>query len=261
MGYRLNFLQATSLIHTQSVMKLKAQSNIMVLSYLWWVIEPLLYGVLFYFIFNWMMFQKSENFFIFILVGKVHFLWFSKSVIAGANSIIENKGLISQRVIPKYIFPLVNCQELLLKQVISLLTLMVIVLYCGYSASVTWLQLIPLTLLMYCFICGISLIASVFVTYAQDFRVVIQMGMMGLMFTSGIFWDINLIDDKSVQQALFTYNPLAVLVDCYRQILLFNQILSLAKLTPVLIWTSATIFVGSILLKACGNSLTRKLFL
>ncbi|KPV96541.1 Teichoic acid translocation permease protein TagG [Pseudoalteromonas sp. P1-9] len=242
-------------------MKLKAQSNVMVLSYLWWVIEPLIYGILFYFIFNLMMFQKSENFFIFILIGKVHFLWFSKSVIAGANSIIENKGLISQRVIPKYVFPLVNCQELLLKQVISLLTLIAIVLCFGYSVSITWLQLVPLTLTMYGFICGISLIASVFVTYAQDFRVIIQMAMMGLMFTSGIFWDINMIDDQQVQQVLFTYNPLAALIDSYRQILLSNEVVSINRLVPPLIWAGASLLIGLFLLKACQNSLTRKLFL
>ena len=114
---------------------------------------------------------------------------------------------------------------------------------------------------MYGLICGISLIASVFVTYAQDFRVIIQMVMMGLMFTSGIFWDINLINDQQVQQALFTFNPLAALIDSYRQILLSNEVVSITRLVPVLVWSSTSILTGLLLLKACGNSLTRKLFL
>ena len=121
----MTFTQTISLIHTQAVMKLKSQANSLVLSYLWWVLEPLLYVALFYFVFKYVLYRGDENFFIFLMVGKIPFLWFSKAVNTGANSIIQNRGLIAQRIIPKAIFPLINCQEALYKQLFAFAVLLI----------------------------------------------------------------------------------------------------------------------------------------
>jgi lipopolysaccharide transport system ATP-binding protein len=68
---------------------------------------------------------------------------------------------------------------------------------------------------------------AVFVTLARDFTVIIAMFMMALMFTSGIFWDINLIQDQSMKELLLTLNPLAALIDGYRQVLIYDNTLNI----------------------------------
>ena len=42
------------------------------------------------------------------------------------------------------------------------------------------------------------------------------------MFTSGIFWDIRGLDDPFKTELLLTINPLAFVLDAYRQILMYN---------------------------------------
>jgi lipopolysaccharide transport system permease protein len=252
--------QAISLIHTQATMKLKSQANTLVLSYLWWVLEPLLFVALFYFVFKYVLYRGSEDFFLFLMVGKIPFLWFSKAVNSGANSIVQNKGLIMQRVIPKVIFPLVNCQEAFYKQLFAFSVLIIFLVFNGHTNFQNWWQLIPLILLQYILIVGVASFFAVFVTLARDFTVIIAMFMMALMFTSGIFWDINLIQDQSMKELLLTLNPLAALIDGYRQVLIYDNTLNIKYMVAVLVWGLMSLSVGAYCLNRYSNTLTRRLF-
>ncbi len=255
----MNVFQSLSLVHTQAVMKLKSQANMLVLSYLWWVLEPLLYVLLFYFVFKYVLYRGGADFFIFLVVGKIPFLWFSKSVMSGASSIVENKGLLLQRVIPKYIFPLINCQECVYKQLISFAVMFIALFYSGYHISAGWWQLLPLVIANFILICGVALFFSVFVTAAPDFRMAIQLFMMGLMFTSGIFWDVNLIQDESIKELLLIVNPMAALIDGYRQVLMYNSVFETQYLASVLVWGLSAGIMGLLTLNYFSNQLTRKL--
>lgn len=241
-------------------MKLKAQSNTLVLSYLWWILEPLLYTFLFYFVFKFVLYRGGDDFFIFLILGKIPFLWFSKAVSSGANAIVENKGLISQRVIPKFIFPLVNCQESTYKQLIAFLVLVIVSVLNGYLPTSNWLQLLPLIFVNYLLICGVALFFSFFATLAPDFKVAIQMFMMCLMFTSGVFWDVNMIQDENLKSLLMHLNPLAALIDGYRQIIMYNGSLNISYMLAAVGWALVSLILGTFILNRYSNFLTRKLF-
>lgn len=241
-------------------MKLKSQANALVLSYLWWVLEPILYVGLFYFVFKYVLYRGGEDFLMFLVLGKIPFLWFSKAVTSSAQSIVQNKGLISQRVVPKIMFPLVNCQEAFYKQLVAFIVLIVFVLINDYQDYSLWWQLIPLILLQYLLIIGVGSFFAVFVTFAQDFTMLISMFMMGLMFTSGIFWDVNLIQDPSLKEILMIANPLASIIDGYRQVLMYGNPLNMTYMLSVLAWAASSIVLSMYLLFVFDKALTRRLF-
>ena len=45
-----------------------------------------------------------------------------------------------------------------------------------------------------------------------------------LLFVSGVFWDVNAVADADVRRWLLLLNPLATLIDAYRQILLLGSL-------------------------------------
>jgi len=255
----MSFAQFSSLVHIQAVMKLKSQANNLVLSYLWWVLEPLLYVLLFYFVFKYVLYRGGEDFLIFLMVGKIPFLWFSKAVNSGANSLVENKGLIMQRIIPKFMFPMINCQEAFYKQQVAFLVLVIFLIISGFTYYENWIYILPLIILQYILIIGVAAVFSVFVTIAPDFKLVIQLFMMGLMFTSGIFWDVNLIQDPVMKDMLLTFNPMAALIQGYRQVLMWQGVLEARYLLMILLWAIVSISLGAFMLKKYSNLLTRKL--
>jgi len=56
----------------------------------------------------------------------------------------------------------------------------------------------------------------------RDFRLLIQLGTVFLLFMSGVFWDLNAITDESLRDWLMVLNPLATLIDAYRQVLMLG---------------------------------------
>jgi len=219
-----------SLVNTQARMGLKAEASRFILSYLWWVIEPLLFVLVFYFVFEVLLKTGREDFLLFLFCGKIPFLWFSKSVTAASNSIVQNRGLINQIDMSKALFPYVSVHEALYKQWVVFLVLFGMVLFKGYYPTFNWLWLLPLILVQYGLILVCSMIGALCVSFVGDFRMLINMGMMFLMFSSGVFWDINRISSNQMRDLILTWNPVAFLIDAYRQVLMYEGIYDVSRL-------------------------------
>lgn len=222
--------QFFSLVHTQAKMSLKAEASRLYFSYLWWILEPILYVIVFYFVFEVILNFGRENFLLFLMCGKIPFLWFTKSITAASNSIIQNKGIISQTNIPKILFPYTSLHESLYKQWAVFLVLLSIVIAYGFFPNLNWLWLLPLVFTQYLLILLCSLIGAFLVCFIPDMRIIISMGLTFLLFVSGIFWDINTIQDASLRDLIFIINPLAFLLDGYRAVLIQQTIYDLEHL-------------------------------
>ena len=62
--------------------------------------------------------------------------------------------------------------------------------------------------------------AAVLVCIRQDFQLLVQLGMVFLLFVSGIFWDIDSIGNAALRENLLLVNPMASLIDLYRSVLM-----------------------------------------
>ena len=232
----MRVLQFISLLDLKARMSLKSEASKLYLSYLWWVLEPVLWVMAFYFVFTILLGTGRDI--SFLMCGKIPFLWFSKSVIGGSNSIVANRGLISQANIPKQFFVYESLQEVLYKQWLVFLVLGVVLVMFGYQPSWHWLWIIPIMVIQYLFILLFTLIGGFLVAYARDVRMLINMSALFLMFMSGVFWDLDQIQDPVKRELLVTWNPLAYLIDAYRQVLMHQQmfdVMHALQLTGVLL--------------------------
>ncbi|CAI2716983.1 ABC transporter permease [Nitrospina watsonii] len=226
----MNVRRFFTLIDTQARLALKAEASRLYLSYLWWIIEPLLYVAVFYFVFEVLLNRGGEEFLLFLLCGKIPFLWFSKSVMTASNSIVQNKGLVGQLDLPKTLFPYASVQEGLYKQWAVFLVLFGVAAAYGYTPQLHWLWLLPLIFIEYILIMACALIGALCVSFAGDFRMLISMGMTFLLFTSGIFWDVRALGDPASMQMVLAYNPMAFLLDAYRQVLMKRAVYDVTHL-------------------------------
>ena len=224
------FYHFFSLVNTQARMELKAEASRFLLSYLWWVMEPLLWVLIFYFVFEVLLQTGRGQYLLFLVCGKIPFLWFQKSVTAASDSIVKNRGLIEQVKVPKFLFPYVSIHAALYKQWAVFLLLFAIVIAKGHYPTFTWLWLLPLIVVQYGLILLCSLMGAFCVCYFRDIKMFIVLAMTFILFSSGIFWDISRIRDIHVRELVMTYNPFAFLIDAYRQILMHNSCYELLHL-------------------------------
>jgi lipopolysaccharide transport system permease protein len=249
--------QYFGLIDVQARMALKSDASRYYFGYLWWVLEPLLYVGVFYVVFNVILHSTRADFLIFLVCGKLPFVWFSKSVNQASSSIVANAGLIGKIDVTKTLFPMAVIQEGLYKQAAVFLLLFVILFFSGYMPTMGWLWLIPIMLINYIMIVACSYVGAVLVCYMRDFTILIGLGLIFLMFTSGIFWDIRALEPAMAERVLL-FNPMALVLDSYRQVLMENAVPDLMHLAWVGVVFGGLIIIMVKLMRLLSKSLALK---
>lgn len=219
----LGFRKLFRLADMQARMGLKAEASKLVLSYLWWIIEPAMFIAVFYFVFEVLMRTGRGDFLLFLLCGKIPFVWFSKTVTLASASISGNRKLVGQMDIPKVFFPMASIQQSLYKEGVVILLALGVAIGLGATPTLMWLWLIPLALVQYLLIAVASFVGAICVARVEDARIVITLMMTFLLFVSGIFWDVARIPNPAVREGVLIANPLAFLIDAYRQIIMHNR--------------------------------------
>ncbi len=129
--------QYLTLMNTMARMALRAEAARFYLGYVWWIVEPLLYVAVFYVVFDVILESQRADFLMFLMVGKLSFIWFSKSVTQASNSIVNSAGLIGKVNVPKTLFPMAVIQEGLYRQAAVFALLLIVLLINGYAPSAT----------------------------------------------------------------------------------------------------------------------------
>ena len=236
-------------------MSLRADAQKLTLGYLWWILEPLFFVAVFYFVFGFILQSDRTDFLAFLVVGKLPFQWFAGAVSHSANSIVAAQPIISQLPMNKSFFPLSRVQESTYKQLAVFFLLLLYVWYLDVSVGWHWFWLVPIAVCQYLLIAAVSLASAAMVCLARDFAKVVQLGIMALMFSSGIFWDVRSLTERG-QDLILSLNPLAYLLDAYRQVLLYNGAFDASGL---LVWSAVSVlavYVINRLMRTYNSRLT-----
>ena len=208
---------------TKLLLNLKSEASKTYLSYVWWLLEPALMVGVFYLIFAVFLNRGTSNFMIFLVCGKIPFLWFSKSVSNSSRAIINGRGLINQVSIPMSIFPILIVFQDAFKQIIVFVFMFTFFFVYGQEASWVWFSVIFIVLTQFIMICAISMLVAAITPFLPDFKYLLNTVMLALMFGSGIFYSYkDLLLPQ--HQKLFLLNPVANLIKNYRQVLLENTL-------------------------------------
>jgi lipopolysaccharide transport system permease protein len=226
-------------VDTHARMALRADATRLTLGYLWWVLEPIFFVAVFYLVFGVILQSGRADFLTFLIVGKLPFQWFAGAVNHSAGSIVAAQPIISQLPMNKSFFPLSKVQESSYKQLAVFALLMLYLIYDGAPMGWHWFWLFPIAFCQYLLIAAVSMASAAIVCVARDFAKIVQLATMALMFGSGIFWDVRDLP-QTTQDLVLTWNPVAYLLDAYRQVLLYDEHFDPAGLV---IWSGTSIAV------------------
>tara|TARA_Y100000588_G_C14066050_1_gene843647 strand:- start:69 stop:719 length:651 start_codon:yes stop_codon:yes gene_type:complete len=172
----------------------------------------------FYLFFTRLLDVGNENFGSFLICGLIPWLWFSKATANSATSIMVSQGLILQSGVNPVIPPIITLVQSTLKEIPALCLLFIFLWVQGFGPNTFWVFLPILFIIQFVFMFAICNICAYASTVVQDLTVLIPTGLTFAMFLSGIFFDYTNFSPQI--ELWFTINPLAFLINCYRQILL-----------------------------------------
>ena len=208
------------LIWTKAIFNLRSEVHRNYLSYGWWVLEPLLHMVVYYLVFGLLLQRGGENFTVFLLIGLIPWMWFSKAVSSSSNSILAGQNLILQIGLPSIFFPLVSLLQVTIKQLPVFVLLLGFLWSQGFEPGFHWLSLFPVIVVQALLIIAFACAVAAIIPFVRDLSYLVPTGLTFLMFLSGIFYDYRNISEE--WQTLFLLNPVAFLIKCYREIIMDN---------------------------------------
>ena len=210
----------SQLILVKVAANLQAEASRNYLSYLWWIFEPILHMLVFYLVFGFLLQRGTEDFVAFLLTGLIPWLWFNKTVSNSMMSIVQGRGLMMQVHLPKIILPSIVIFQDAVKQLVVIVLLLLFLVIYGVSPSQCWFVLPILFLIEIVFISACSYIVAAVIPFLPDLSYLVRAGLQMLMFGSGVFYSSDMIP---VQYHNFFYlNPVAILLENFRGILLYN---------------------------------------
>jgi lipopolysaccharide transport system permease protein len=184
----------------------------------WWIIEPVINLSVMYLVFGVIMQRGGPGFAGFLLVGFVFFRWADGAVKRALVSFSNSRAIITEVMLPSWLFPL---SDILASSLRFLIILALLIIFCiWYSGQIGWAYLaLPLILALNLgFIVGLGLTLSLLPPFIPDSRKIIDNVFTLLFFASGIFYDISKLPPET---ASYLYlNPIAAFISSYRLILL-----------------------------------------
>ena len=234
---------------------MRAEAARTYLNFLWWLLDPLLTMAIFYFVFAMLLRRGTENYVVFLIVGLVVWQWFGNTVGSAAQSIQQSGSLINQIRFPKVVLPLTVILANTYK-FLFVTTLMIPALwFSGFVPTLSYLALPALILLQLLLIYGVATILASLIPIVPDLQYVLSNFLRALMFLSGIFYPASVIPENF--QTLFWLNPMASIVDAYRQVLIYGQWPDIGSLANATVISIALAVIASVLISILNPRFAR----
>lgn len=198
--------------------QLRLESERLYIGYLWWGIETILEMAVLYVIFRGILGSPEQHYLSFLLCGLVSWRWLAQSVARAAPSILQNQPLASQVFVPKLVFPLVMLIADAAKFAVGLVVLLVFLQIDGLSLTATYLAFPMVLAVQSLFIAAVSLWVAALVPFLRSILVVLDVALRFGMFASGVFFNLDRVGEP--MRGLLAWNPMAVILDAWRGVLM-----------------------------------------
>lgn len=202
--------------------QLKSEVANSYLNWLWWILDPLCFMLIYVFMFGYVFNAKEKFFPLFVFIGITMWEFFNKTLKQSVRIVKNNKPVVSKVYLPKYILILTKIGVNGFKMGVSVL--IIIVMMIVLKVPVTWniLFAIPILLTLTLIIFGISCFLLHFGVFVEDLSNVLAIVLRLLFYMTGIFWNVNKRLPAPLNTYASKYNPVAFLLSSMRECVLYE---------------------------------------
>jgi lipopolysaccharide transport system permease protein len=232
------------LVRELSMREIKSRYKQSVLGYAWVILNPFFQMLVMAFVFSQIMRFPTIGvpYTIFLYAGLLPWNLFASSLTSSTNALVSNASLLKKIYFPREIFIL---STTLAKTVDFFLASTVFIIFMlAYHQPVTlnMLWFIPIFAIQQLFTYGLSLILSSINLFYRDIQYVLTLIIMVWMYLTPVIYPTEIFPDK--YRLIFQLNPMAVIINAYRQTILGGGMPNLISLGIALLVSSIVTLIG-----------------
>ena len=211
-----------SIVSARSQLKSEVASSY--LNWIWWVLDPFCFMLIYTFIFGYVFSAKEPYFPVFIFIGLSMWDFFNRTIAGSVKMVKNNKPIVSKVYLPKYILILTRMWVNAFKMMISfgIVLAMMLAFRVPFSIQTIYFPCIILALMSVTF--GFSTFLLHYGVFVEDLSNVIAIAMRMLFYLTGIFYNVETRMPKPYGKLLVRYNPMAFLITTMRRVLLYGEV-------------------------------------
>jgi ABC-2 type transport system permease protein len=208
---------------TRKELKVKYKNS--ALGFMWSLLNPAMYLVVFYVVFELVLESPIPNFAIFMLCGLLPWNLFSTALQAGTGSVVANASLVGKVWFPREILPLATVGAAIVNYLLQTLVLIAGLIVFQYEPSAKFAVVLPLAFLaLVVLVSALAIFLSAVNVSMRDTSHLIELLLLAWFWMTPIIYAYQIVADKLGEwSGLFLLNPVTSIVIAYQRAI-YNQV-------------------------------------
>ncbi len=183
----------------------------------WWILDPILQMLVYYFLFAVIFQRKTPDFLLFLFAAILPWKWFSTTVNSAMGSVVGRQGLIRQIQFPKIVLPTASAVAETVSFAIGLFALAL--LFIPYHDRLTpWVLTIPIiAVVQFVFGLAVAIFLSAANAFYRDVSNVMTHLIRLMFYMSPALYALWEVPNETLK-ALMLFNPFTTLLTAYRTV-------------------------------------------
>jgi len=230
-----SFTRYRELLNELTMREIKQRYKQSVLGYAWVILNPFFQMLVMAFVFSIIMRIPNLGvpYPIFLYAGLLPWTLFSNSLIGATNSLVGNAGLITKIYFPREIFVISAIMAKIVDFLLASTIFITFMIYFQIPATWNLLWVIPIFAIQQLFTYGLSLFLAAANLFYRDIQYLLGLIILIWMYLTPVIYSTELFPEK--YRWIFQLNPMAVIINAYRQVILAGDIPNLRSLAIALV--------------------------
>ena len=223
---------------------LKGRYKGSVLGFFWTFLNPLLQLGVYTLVFSIIMKNGIEDYYLFLFVALVPWIFFSTSVSGGSTCIWDHQDMVKKIYFPREVLPISFVTSQFVNMLLSLVVVFGVILVSGKGVNCIALLYLPIIMsIEYMLSLSMAMIVSGLTVYLRDIQYLLNIIMMAWQFLSPVMYSVDQVPDSVMP--IFMLNPMTPVITAYRDILYYQQIPKLSTLVHAVVMGVVLLFSGT----------------
>jgi len=200
-----------------------------VLGFFWTFLNPLFQLIVYSIVFSKIMYQNREDYYLFLFVVLIPWLFFSTCITGGAGCVWANKDMVNKIYFPREILPLAFVVSCLVNMLLTFVIVFAVLFIAGKGFNPEALLYLPIIIFVeFVLALGITLLVSSVTVYFRDMEYILGIIVMAWQFLSPVLYDVEQVPEDMM--LFFNLNPMTPILVAYRDILYYKRIPEMSTL-------------------------------
>ncbi len=224
---------------------LKSRYQGSVLGFLWMFLNPLLQLFVYTIVFSTILRMGIEDFYLFMFVAFVPWLFFSTCLSAGTMVIFSQQDMVKKIYFPREILPLSFTVSQFVNMLLSFFVIFAVLILSGTGVDLKALLYLPAVMLIeFVLSLGITCLVSALTVYFRDLEHIMGIAAMAWMYLTPVIYPVEMVPEEYAK--LFYLNPMTPITTAYRDILYYKQAPQTGTLADALLMSVLVLAAGQL---------------